>query len=354
VTAPAIGDDLIKHVVRYRAWLPACQQRIAERRTNYGPKAPLRYFTFSGGEPLDVILLHSESLLPAPHEHGFTSVCFFDRHGADTTATSRRIPGAISFSGSFVETMLATTYPTVADLRSDEANEYDNLLLGHKRFKEYFPFDVVNFDLEEVLFKPGEPAPGRLLEALRMMFSWQREHLEGINGIPGFSLMLTLKAPMQTNVTDEARTLLRNTLDRNIELFPQLADILSERDGITDVVTLEADRWDRAFELGMPKVILAALQDARWTVDPDAGIRILRRAGPAAEPQLPLYHIICDVIPLGDDTDANLLDYGRVVRRLFEQPPDDIEASAVTPAVRNSLARVMEVQARILGHQPNW
>jgi len=43
-----------------------------------------------------------------------------------------------------------------------------------RQFVDRFPFDVINLDLEEYVFKPSERLPGKLLKALRRVLIWQQ------------------------------------------------------------------------------------------------------------------------------------------------------------------------------------
>jgi hypothetical protein len=55
---------------------------------------------------------------------------------------------------------------------------------------------VINLDLEGFLFHAKDPLPGKLVNAMRKIFAWQRYPLRGTNDEPketidGFSLMFT-------------------------------------------------------------------------------------------------------------------------------------------------------------------
>ena len=107
----------------------------------------------------------------------FDTVYFFDKSNLDVIETQKRIPGAVGFAGSFVETVLAddivvtnaggSATKRLAGALSSATTDKDTTITRKlqrrkdetNKFRESFPFDIVNLDLEEFLFKPSEPMP---------------------------------------------------------------------------------------------------------------------------------------------------------------------------------------------------
>ena len=73
--------------------------------------------------------------------------------------------------------------------------ERQTKLSMRRDFIRTFPFDVLNLDLYDFLFRPTDPTPGHLISALRKICSWQKRPIDGVAGAPrfigGFSLMFT-------------------------------------------------------------------------------------------------------------------------------------------------------------------
>ena len=120
-------------------------------------------------------------LLRPSKKDGFDTVFFFDQSREFVLETRKRIPGANGFTGDFVETVLGNTGEEthLADESDDalsadrdepdtkETRRKQRLRDERAKFMAAFPFDVINLDLEEFLFKPNELIPGRLITAMR-------------------------------------------------------------------------------------------------------------------------------------------------------------------------------------------
>ncbi len=97
---------------------------------------------------------------------------------------------------------------------SDEALVRDRQRkLGIKRgFIGRFPFDVINLDLEEFIFQPKEDLPGKMVNALRKVFAWQRKPFppKGQDApIDEFSLIFTTQIG-PPNITADCLTMLKS------------------------------------------------------------------------------------------------------------------------------------------------
>src|SRR6266851_4521137 len=98
-------NDLLKHYVRVRGWLPLCaerQRRLKKRK----PKRRLKYFTFCAVNAVDVLMLDVADIIARSTTGRFDTVYFFDKTADLVAQTKRRIPGSIGFAGNFVETVL--------------------------------------------------------------------------------------------------------------------------------------------------------------------------------------------------------------------------------------------------------
>lgn len=95
-------------------------------------------------------------------------------------------------------------------------------------FMQAFPFDVINLDVEQYLFKPSEELPGKLANAMRKIFEWQRRQGMGSNGreftLCEFTLMFTTKVG-PTDLPDDYMQYLRDhCLQDNINSHGELKE----------------------------------------------------------------------------------------------------------------------------------
>jgi hypothetical protein len=282
-------DCLLKHYVRTTAWLPLCKQRLNLLRKNRKEKSQrrLRYFTFPAIGAIDVLMLEMAKVVKKSVEGRFDTVYFFDRTRDLVDSTTKRIPGANGFPGDFVSIVLAEdpfedspvgALEAPAELEDTaETRERQRLLSTRRSFIQSFPFDVINLDLESFLFRPTNPPPGKLVNAMRQMFAWQKRPLQvtkrRTETIDGFSLMFTTQVG-PPNLTDDYHQILLRYLQDNIEKRQSLAEQLESRTGYRDLGRLQAEQFALFFKLAAPKLIASLLDEQDWYVDSSEGIRV--------------------------------------------------------------------------------
>jgi len=288
-------------------------------------------------------MLAVDKLLPNDGESGFQSVCFFDRHGYNPAETGAKIPGAVPFPGSFIDTMLWEENPEPAEGTSAN-NDYQALRNTMLMVRQYAPFDVVNFDLEEVLFTSEEEPPGKLLRALKKLFEIQRDGFSTM-AAQEFSLMMTVRLPEHGAIHPEALALVRSVLDANIRKFPELHSLFTWNDA----------PWSRAFELAIPKIILEQLHATGWTISGASGIQEVTRerqnGGPQAEQ---LYHIIVDVVRRHDTEKEAEAAYRKLMHDLFRSSAHHITDDSIAQEVRMNLKRVHVARDKLSARLPRW
>ena len=271
-------DDLLKHHIRTEAWLPLCKKRLETLRKIGNPRKPrkLRYFTFCAVGAIDVLMLDVAKVIRPSKDRGFDSVFFFDETPQHVVETRKRIPGAVGFPGDFIKIVLMEDpeEDTVVDsdnilqASSDELDTYQTRkhqlkLAQRRKFINAFPFDVINLDLEEFLFKPNDPLPGRMINAFRKVFGWQRRSLSTspINnlGLDGFSLMFTTQIG-PPNFSSDYLAMLQRRLDTNLATFSTLKPLMNLKTGFDNVSALRDEKFDDFFKLAMPKRIDCAIR----------------------------------------------------------------------------------------------
>jgi hypothetical protein len=367
--------DLLKHHVRVEGWLPRCRQRLRDIRLSSG-KNPrrLRYFTFCAVGAIDVLMLDVANVVRRS-DRGFDTVVFFDRTPELVRATQNRIPGATGFIGDFVDIILLEDTAEEAILAGmidvddplrPPATAPDKKLTReiqmrrhqHQEFVKSFPFDVVNLDLEEYLFKPSEGLPGRVTNAFRKISRWQHKSFEvppkrTPQTLNSFSLMFTTRIG-PTNLGNNYLDMLANYLDRNIEAEPSLGQVLTGRTGAADVATLRRDDFDSFFKLALPKVLASILMEEDWHIDPNAGLvtyEFVRT--PEGVPPYRMLHLVLDVKrhnpprelrPPGQQSQEAQNAYNEVVRQVFNGTEtllteENIDTAALQTSLDHIIAR---------------
>lgn len=357
-------DCPLKHYVRVKGWLPHCKARRAKANAGLEPTKyrRLRYFTFCAIGAIDVLMLNVAKVISLSREGKFDTVVFFDYEPDAVLETQKRIPGAIGFPGSFTDVVLASD--PAANLAEhddlappselqDEFGTWENQRIRAQRrgFIKQFPFDIVNLDLEEFAFKPNDPFPGKVINALRKTFEWQRAPLYAWPDRPtksvyldGFTLMFTTRIG-PPNISEEYTDMLRGYLEQNVASHPDLGDILLRRKGAADLAALQSDHFDDFFKLGVPKVLAALLLETDWYVDAEKGITTFAFKRLSEIGEYTMLHFVLDVkrqtpprerrAPNSGHSDEANEAYASVVSRLFTQ--DDIE-------VTNELASSTELK----------
>jgi len=339
-------DCPLKHYVRLEGWLPFARRRLRTIRANRNPNQlrGLRYFTFCAVGALDVLMLDVARVIKK-NDGRFDNVVFFDRTDDQVLETQRRIPGAIGFPGKFTPIVIDEDPIADAQIEAEEPLSENTGELDEKKFRERqrkldirrrfrlrFPFDVINLDLEEFLFKQLDPFPGQVVKAMKRIFEWQRQPIINAKGqkehLSGFTLMFTTQIGPPAMHPDYLE-MLRTYLRQNIASQPDLLDQLENRAGLRDIDRLLNERFDLFFKLSVPKVIAAMLLEEDWYIEPDTGVTIFQFDRDSADGPYTLLHIVMDVSRQQPDRDHRMPNtrpqavtdaYGMVVRRIFEVP----------------------------------
>jgi hypothetical protein len=344
-------DCLLKHYIRTQVWLPICKNRkkvVMSARAKKARERRLRYFTFCAAGAIDVLTLDVEKVIK-PSENGwFDVVCFFDRNEEYVVETQKRIPGAVGFPGNFTKIALlhdleeenvvdelAPLLPPDGEGDTLETQGAQRELAQRRKFIQQFPFDIINLDLEEFLFKPNDPIPGRVANALRKIFAWQRRPLllrsRGSKTVSveleGFSLMFTTQVG-PPNLGEDYLGMLSYYLERNIREDEQLGLLFRERTQQKDPIALRAANFEKFFKLSMPKTLLNILMEEDWYVDPESGVRLYDIERPSKDGSYKIVHSVMDVKrqnparekrPPGNVPDEVANAYRQVVRGIFLQ-----------------------------------
>jgi hypothetical protein len=338
-------------------WLPLAKEQLKAIRASaktQKDKRRLRYFTFCAVGAIDVLMLDLAKVVRTSESGRFDTVFFFDKDDERVAETTRRIPGANGFVGNFVDTVLRDDPQEAAGVDSQQALESPQTELDEsetranqrqlavrRRFIQSFPFDIINLDLEEHLFKDRDDYPGRLINALRKVFAWQRQPLARPkstgNSIDSFTLFFTTRIGPR-NLSEDYQTRLEGNLNNNLVADPELVELLKERAGVGDIPTIRGRDFDLFFKLAMPKMLAATLQDADWYVDAQRGIVIYEFERDSTSGPYQMLHLAMHVrrqdppferrgpkegAPIAADA------YRRVVRGVFSKPEEIVTFDSI-------------------------
>ncbi len=348
-------DCLLKHYVREHGWVPACKSRLAHIRSIGEPRR-LRYFTFCAIGAVDVLLLDVKGIIRRSQSGHFDTITFFDRSSEAVDATTKRIPGAYGLPGDFVKIMnlpLPMSRPEdsngpVAEEEVPATNEEEtekNLELERQsgirdQFWGRFPFDVINLDLEEFLFKAGEDVPGNVINAFRKVFQWQRNSFRDgnrLSPVDGFTLMLTTKiGPPYMNPAHSE--MLADVISNNLARDSSLSEALIDRGGFDNPEELLTNNFEIFFKISVPKLIAALLLDEDWFIDPSHGVKIFEFERVATTHTYKMLHMVMEVSRQNPDrnhrapatTHPSVTQaYQEVVRSIFATPENIVDNDSI-------------------------
>jgi hypothetical protein len=364
---------LMKHFVRRDGWLKACKHRLVQIRKGVALKYQrrLRYFTFPAESAVDVLMLDVAKVVRPSHSGRFDTVFFFNRSEESVAQTRKSVPGAVGFPGDFVEVVLVNDpidndamaeaaalglLPTFQDTLADRARI--SRVQAHRDFRAAFPFDVLNLDLEGYLFKPTDSIPGRVINAFRKVFEWQRSPLvDGArwSSLSGFTLLLTVRVGPK-NLSADLLAMLRQSLESNLHDDADLQLLMKERTGVSSVAELAGRQFEAFFRLATPKLLAQLLNDTDWYVDPEAGIVVYQfeRTPERGEPYKML-HFVMDVVrhdpPIehrapGVRSQAAADAYRSVVRQIFERQETVVTLESIDADSLNADLALIDARRR--------
>ena len=378
-------DCPLKHYIRTHLWVPICKNRkkiVKLTGTKKAPERRLRYFTFCAAGAVDVLTLDVEKVISPSEKGWFDVVCFFDWNEEYVLETQKRIPGAVGFPGNFTKIVLLQdpeeeqVIDEVAPLLSPkdkadtlETQQGQRELAQRRKFIQQFPFDITNLDLEEFLFKPNDPIPGRVVNALRKIFAWQRRPILLPSGgartapveLEGFSLMFTTQVG-PPNLGEDYLGMLCRYLEDNIREDAQLRPLLKDRTQQEDPAALRATNFQKFFKLAMPKTLLKILMEEDWHVDPERGVGLCEIERQSKDGPYKILHAVMDVKrqnprrerrPPGTISEEVLRAYRQVVQGIFSQDENIIsDATVDRVAMEVHLKKVFARGKKYMGHSP--
>jgi len=256
-------------------------------------------------------MLDLEKVVRPSNGGAFDTVYYFDVDDVQVARTRESIPGAIGFPGDFIDIVLAEdplesqVTDVVSSLEPPGEEEFTRATRRHRQrlairreFIRAFPFDVINLDLERYLFIPRESLPGKLVNAFRKVFEWQRKRGAAKDGtlyaIDGFELMFTVRIGPR-ELSQEYRGMMLDYVRQNLAEHDGLQETFEARfNGVTIDDLLKND-FDAFFKLAVPKTILGILKEEDWHVDVSKGIQVFEFDRKTAQDPYTMLHLVMSV-----------------------------------------------------------
>ncbi len=365
-------DCLLKHHVRYSGWLPLCKSRLKAIRAAGAKNRRLRYFTFCATGAIDVYMLLVEKVLKKSKQDFFDTVVFFELTPENVVQTQKAIPGAIGFPGNFTEILafgeqVNDVVPqadpldySLAEKDRIEVRDRQRMRAQRQEFSSHFPFDVLNLDLQEYLFRPRDQLPGKLINAIRQVLEWQKLPVTFKNSnakeyLQGFSFMFTTRVGPE-NMSADYRDMLLKCLSDNIARDAELVELLAARTGAGTPAELLASDFETFFKFAVPKILLNMINDKDWYVDPNEGVKTFEFEREDGNGPYRMLHFIADIrrktppeharAPGTQPAEA-VEAYGEVARMIFSKPEEVVNDNSIdSKLLKSHLDRVKEERAR--------
>lgn len=244
-----------KHCVRYYGWLPASQEfkRLIRKRT-------LKFLTLCAKQAIDVFMLELEGIISRDHNGKLPDVIICEKEPKDATEIFRLVrpplKEAILIGGFEKILTFQETEETVGLSPDEDVKDYKiRRLLRIKRLseraREYFPFDLINFDTTGNLLSPPREN-NKLFQSLNKIFELQKK----IN-----TFLLFITTPIY-DIHSDTESCIRNDFESNVSTYGDISTALQSSFGTTAYD--EIDERKR-IALGFAKsVVISAAKREEW------------------------------------------------------------------------------------------
>lgn len=270
--------DLLKHYVRKYGWLAAAREQ-KEAIKNRSKKIPLRYFTFCAAEAIDVFMLELDGILERSEDTERLEGVYFCEADPDKFGIIADLIGSPEqgFQGEFEKIVLFeddddTRGKTFEDdeFHSAEIRKKLRYKDAHQRFREAFPFDIINLDVCGVMFPPRKGIMTPLLKSITQILEWQTKTKSSSNERECNHFTLFLTAHVNQDLTDQiAIQQLMDTVSNNISTIPDFQKFFAKRYRHDQVHKLVSENFAEFFSIALPKFIIQQdLFNRGWQVDP--------------------------------------------------------------------------------------
>lgn len=267
--------DILKHSVRVTGWLPACRHR---HNRMHEEKCPLKYFTFCASNAVDIFMLEKEGIIRRNQKTGHLDGVYFCEQDLEEFRKIVEFVGseAHGFLDSFVN---VACFQDDADTRGksiyDDAEYYEEHIRRklrrkerHTRFRNAFPFDVINLDVCGVIFPPRQQRiVSPMLRSIRNILTWQKTPSSQDGRLCNeFTLFLTSHVH-PAHLNRQAVATLKQALDLNLLLYTPYSAAFANRYGYGDAAQFAHNNFAEFFAVVLPKIIVGDAHRSNWDVE---------------------------------------------------------------------------------------
>jgi len=244
-----------KHCVRYYGWLPASKvlKELIEKES-------IKYFTLCAKQAIDVFMLELEGVILRDQNRKLPNVIICEKEPRDAAEIFKivRPPlkeaifvGEVERILTFQDTEETIELSPDEDVREHRIRRLLRIKGLSERIKEYFPFDIINFDPYGNLLNPVQEE-NKLYQSFSKIFELQ-------GGINTFLLFIT--TPI-FDIHPDFESRLKSNFESNVFTHPEICNAL-----LSSVGTIAYDDIDEnkrtAFSFAK-SIVMSAARSKGW------------------------------------------------------------------------------------------
>ena len=324
-------ENYPKHCARYYGWLPASK----EYRKKIKGK-PLKYFTLCAKEAIDVFMLELEGVLERDQNRKLPDVVICEKNPRDAAEILKLVRPPLKEAILIGELEKILTFrdtdETIGLSADEDVKDYSiRKLLKIKalseRVKEYFPFDIINFDPYGNLLDPA-PRENELYQSFTKIFELQ----ESIN-----TFLLFVTTPI-THIHPDFQSKFKKNLRFNVSKHPKIHTAL-----LWSISTIDYDEIDddKRTSIGFAKsIVIPAARSEGWNSE-HKGIYIYQKRHSTK-----MLSSVIQFSKAGDVSDESV--YVEDIVRVIEQMPEyySYADSLKKQEVKEHLEKIIEFREK--------
>jgi len=242
-----------KHCVRYYGWLPA-----SKTLKELIKKKSIKFFTLCGKQALDIFMLELEGIILRDQKRNLPNViiCEKDEGAAAEILTLVRPPlkeamliGKLEEILTFQDTEETSGLSPDEDVKDRKKRKISRTKALSKRAKEYFPFDIINFDTYKNLLYPHKN--NKLKQTLNIIFELQKKTN---------TFLLFITTPIY-HIHPDTESCIRNDFESNVSTY---SDIRSALQSSFDTTVYDEIAEIKRIALGFAKSVVISVAKKDW------------------------------------------------------------------------------------------
>ncbi|MCJ7805026.1 hypothetical protein MUP35_04840 [Patescibacteria group bacterium] len=252
------NEYIEKHCARYYGWLPASiayKKEIKEK--------PLKYFTLCAKAAIDVFMLEKEGVLKRDQNKKLPNVIICESEEKDAVEIFNLvrpplekaiIVGKLEEILTFQDTDKTKGLSLDQDPKDAEIRRLLRIKRLSKRIKEYFPFDIINFDPWESLVSLNFEK-NKMYKAFQRIFELQKP-------VDSFLLFVTSEI---TEIHSNVQSRFKRDLESNISRYPQIGETLLS---LVNATTYDMIEDNKRVALAFAKSVVMSLAKSKgWNCE---------------------------------------------------------------------------------------